>query len=93
MFLFIILEKNSKNFTGMFLSVQNVIPMVISYENLSQLYNISCSPEANKSKTTCRIWGKFLYQNKYNYNLYKFNYKFKIKKSLFCTFVETTKKE
>ena len=59
MFLFIILEKNSKNFTGMFLSVQNVIPMVISYENLSQLYNSSCSPEANKSKTTCRIWANF----------------------------------
>ena len=51
MFLFF-LKIISKNFTEIFLAVGNVIPTVMSYENLSRLYKILCSSKVNKSKTT-----------------------------------------
>ena len=51
MFLFF-LKIISKNFTEIFLSVGNVIPTVMSYENLSRLYKILCCPKVNKLKTT-----------------------------------------
>ena len=47
----------SKNLTGIFLSVRNVIPTVLSYGNLSRLYRILRPRKVNKSKATCAVNG------------------------------------